>query len=346
MNEIELPETGVTRSADRLDQVLTLGVWLLVVALIGLGGWFGFSVFKTREAERLASPTGRTMMALMEQIKKHPNDVALRVRIGETYASAGMYDDAMKSFKQALELDPEHSGAYLDMGLVSMATKEWGEAEKYFTRVLELTAGAEYEGLSQRREQSFFYLGQIALDDGRFEETIGFLKEALRIRRSASDTYLYLGRAYHGLDELDAAIDNLLVALRLDPKYPEARYELGRYYLERGDEASAAVSFRMVVDSHPEVDQPVEALEAMGPASDRIKSAKQALEEGDKTKALSDATIAVAVDPKNMEALLLKGTVLEQMGRKADARETYKAALAIDPKNEEASAALKRVSGK
>lgn len=341
--ETATPEPVGVRGT-RIDWVLSVTVWVLLVAVLGLGGWFGYSIYAARESARLASPVGRTTSALLAQIKERPNDASLRVRIGEAYASAGMFTEAMKAFKQALELDPEHTGAYLDMGLVSMAEAKAPEAEKFFLRVLEITKDQEYEVLNQQREQAYFYLGQIAVLDGRFEDAVGFLKEALRTRRDASDTYLYLGRAYHGLGETDAAIEWVNTALRLDPNYPEARFDLGTYYIEQGNEASASVEFRRVADSRPESDQPIEALSALGNAADRVKAGRAALEAGDKTTALSEATIAAAIDPLDVEALEFKATVLEALGKKAEAVEVYRTVLAVDSANKDATAAIKRLS--
>lgn len=330
--------------ADRLDTVLNYVVLLLVAAVLGLGGWFGWTIYQTQRQERLSTPAGRALDELERQVRAAPNDVVLRVRLGEAYASSALYDKALNSFDQALKLDKEHTGAYLDIGLVYMAQSERGKAEKAFQKVVELTAGTEYEALNARREQAFFYLGQIAVDDGRYEDAIGLLKEALRMRRDASDSYYFLARAYRGLDEQDAAFESLEIALAFDPNYGAARYELGQYYMDASNEASAAVEFRRVADTNPDSEIPIEALSALGTVESRMKAAEEAKADGDLTKAIEQAYVAVAIEPLHIPALLLRASLFEQAARTADALSDYEAVLDIDEGNATAVKARERLA--
>lgn len=329
----------------RFDRILNAVVIALLLAVVGVGAWFGFTIYQVRWQERMSTPSGRAIAELEDQIRANPNDVVLRVRLGEAYATAGMYDEALDSFEQGLKLDPEHSGAFLDIGLVLLAQGEYADAETAFQKVLEVTEGMDYEELSQRREKAYFYLGQLATEDGRYEDAIGYLKAALRVRRDASDTYLELARAYHGLGEVDAAIENLRIAVTFDPNYGEARFLLGKIYLEDEQEAYAAVEFRKAADLAPESDAPVEALASLGDAEDRLENAKRALEDGDRTGALDQVTVAVAIDPNLIEGLLMRGTLLEaDSERLEEALSTFERVLEFEPENEDAKQGVERVN--
>ena len=55
--EAVIPESSVkkARSTARKKKIRRLIVWLVVLALLGGGGWFGYQRFKPKEAEKEAS---------------------------------------------------------------------------------------------------------------------------------------------------------------------------------------------------------------------------------------------------------------------------------------------------
>jgi len=339
------PAAPVAKSRiERIDTVLAWAPRILLVLVLLTGGAFALYVRQEEERQRLSTPVGRALDDLRRNVEDNPNDVVLAVRYGEALASAGMFREAINAFDQALKLDEEHTGAMLNMGMVLMADFRWNEAEPFFRKVTELTEGTEFQDLNARRGQAFFYLGQIAVEDGDYEEAVEYLRESLRIRRTASDTYFQLARAYHGLGDIDKAIENLYVALAFDPAYGEARFELGKFLAEQGKEASAAVEFRKVADKFPDAEMPIEALLEFGTVEQRISQAREAQEEGELQKAIEHATVAVAIEPASIEALLLRAELYEAAKRKADAVKDYEKILTLEPEHASATDALARLA--
>ncbi len=329
---------------ERIDGILAYAPWALLALVLFSAGWFGYYVYQSEQQQRLSTPVGRALEDLRNQVREDPNNVVLRVRFGEALASAGMFDEAIRAFDQALKLDEEHTGAMLNMGMVLMAEHRWDEARPFFNKVTELTKGTEFQDLNARRGAAFFYLGQIAVEDGRYEDAVEYLRESLRIRRAASDTYYQLARAYHGLGDPDKAIENLYVALAFDPAFGMARFELGKYLAETGKEASAAIEFRKVADAYPDSEMPIEALSALGTVEQRIRDAKTAREDGDLALAIEQAIVAVALEPESIEALLLRAELYEAAKRPADAIKDYEKVLAIDSEHSAAKEAMARLA--
>lgn len=328
------------------DLVLTVVIGLLAVAVIAVGVWLGYSVYRQNQLDDASSPALRALGELSDVVREYPNDAAVRVRYAEALATAGMYDKAMDQLRNAIKIDPEHGGAYLDMGLVAMAQEEYPSAERYFKKVIDLTEGKQFQDVSDRREAALYNLGVIAVADKRYEDAVGYLKGALRIRKDASDTYLALAQAYRGLEEPDKAIDNLSVALAFDPNYAKARFELGMLYLEVSNEPSAAVELRRSLDLAPDADPVSEALESMGPLEKRIAAAEAAYADGDYKAALDYATIAVAIEPANPDALMIYGLAREKGGDKDGAIMVFRSVLDADPENVGAQEALDRLATK
>lgn len=329
---------------DRLvDRTLTGVAVALLIAVLAVAGVFGYTYYQTTVLSRNALPGYRTVVQMEGYVRQEPNNAGLRVRLGEAYAAAGMYEDSVTQLKAAVKIDSKHTGAYLDMGIVALIQGDLASARKHFEKVKELTEGTEFSGLNQRREQAFFYLGQIDLKNGDYEEAVSNFKESLRMRRDASDTYYNLALAYIGLDELDGAIDNLLIALQFDPQYVDAQYELGKAYLTKGEKAAAASQFRAALNERPESDQLAEALAGLGPAEERFAAAKKAAAAGDDQTALSEASIGYAVDPANRTGALLFAGLLEEAGKPTSALNVYEALVTRDPADKSSAAAVERL---
>ena len=111
-----------------------------------------------------------------------------------------------------------------------------------------------------------YNLGRLAILDERYEDAVAQLKESLRIRRDASDTYYHLALAFKGLDETDAAIEQLELALAFDPNYAAAFYQLGTIYLLEGDDINASYALYQAVRLEPEAEVAIEALASLGEA--------------------------------------------------------------------------------
>ena len=266
---------------NRLDSSLNIILLVALVAVIGIAALFGYAIWQDRQEQSKATPALRTIKEMEGQSRKAPNNVALRVRLGEAYAAAGMGPQAISQLKIATKLDPKHTGAWLDLGLIAMNEKKYPEAKGYFTKVVDLTTGADFQNVNNRRENAMYGLGIIALQTKQYEEAVGRFKEALRIRDDASDTYYHLALAYRGLGEDDAAIDQLRLALAFDPSYGAGNYLLGEIYLARKDIVNASYHFHTASVSSPESEQVKQSLEKIGTAGSWNDKAKSQFKAGD-----------------------------------------------------------------
>jgi tetratricopeptide (TPR) repeat protein len=328
---------GRTRlSQDSVDKILRYVIVGLVAAVLGLGALFGYSIWQTRQEEATATPAQRALVELEKFVRGEPNSAAGRVRYGEALATAGKLKEATVQLKAAVKLDEKHTGAWLDLGLIAMQSDERAQAQKYFEKVIELTEGAQYEAINQRRETAFFHLGEIALDAKRYEEAAGYFKGSLRIKKDSSSTYYLLANALHGLGDDDAALEQLDAALAFDPNYPEAHYLYGLIHMERKDPVNAAVHLRKALELVPDSTLAKEALARLGTADEAVARSREALTAGRDTEAIDEALLARQLDPKSVEAVLAHARALISTGAKAEAKSTVQDALKLDPDSAEA----------
>jgi len=327
--------------SNRVETALRAVLIVLVAAVIGLSALFGYTVWQTRKAEETATPAARALVGLREFVRANPNNAAGRVRYGEALAAAGQFPESIVQFKAAVKLDPKHTGAWLDMGLVAMQTDQRKAAEGYFTKVVELTEGAQYENINQRREQALFHMGEIALDERRYEDAAGYFKAALRIRRDASDTYYLLAASLHGLGDDNAALEQLEAATAFDPNYAEAHYLWGQILLEKKDLINAAVHLRLATELAPDAKEAAEAFAELGTVDEAIDRSDEALAQKRTQAAVDAALLARQIDPTSVDAVLAHARALIALGDEDKAaKTTLEEALELDADNAEAKQLL------
>jgi tetratricopeptide (TPR) repeat protein len=322
------------------DRWLNLAVFFLVLSLVGAAAWFGYSIYRDQQSDLATTAAGRLVGVLTGQVRTNPNDVVLRVRLGEALGGMGKYAAANEQLQAALKLDPKHVGAHLDLGLVSLAAKNPAAAESYFKKVLELTDNSQYASLSEPREIALYSLGQISLEKKRYEEAAGFFKAAIAIRKDASDSYYQLAKSLQGMGEIDGAIQQLEIGIQFDPSFAEAHFLLGELYKAKKDEVNASSEFVRAAELAPDADEPRQMVESYGPAEKWTAKATSALAAGDIEGALTAVLVARNLDKNSFDAAKLHAEILIKRANLKDALDVYREAAKLDPKNAEVKAQI------
>lgn len=187
---------------------------------------------------------------------------------GHTAGWAGDLDDAIRSYRAALDLQPNHYNSlfFLAMRLATDKINRRQEAIAYFTGCIALRP--HYYMAHRNRGCCYFRLGQLddaiadfrqvlrlspadagdhgnlgvgLMGQGKTDEAIACFKEALRLQPDDALLHLNLGAALEDKGLLDEAIAANREALRLRPNYGCAYNNLGLALNEQGklDEAIA-----------------------------------------------------------------------------------------------------------
>ncbi|MBI5231478.1 MAG: tetratricopeptide repeat protein [Coriobacteriales bacterium] len=327
-----------------LDSRRALNVLIIVVlvAFIGVAGFLGYSIWKQNNAVAESTPVSRAVKQLEAAVRKKPNDLDLRMQLAQSYTVAGMDDAAETQYKAVLKVNDKFTSAYSGLGFLTGRQRDWTASETYWRKVIALSGKDPKADMDKGLETAHFYLGTCLYEQKRYEDAAAEFKEALRLNPTASDSHYLLARTFKELDSPDNYRQELEATLSLDPMMPEANYDLGIVLLDAGDKAGAAELFRKSSDAAPARDEPRKALEDLGSASEHIAAAKQQMKDSPK-KALVEARIAAAVDPRDVNAWIVFGDtylVLKDMGK---ARSAYEKALSVDAGSAVAKEKLKQV---
>ncbi|MDZ4179480.1 MAG: tetratricopeptide repeat protein [Coriobacteriia bacterium] len=331
-------ESG-TRQIPWIDWSIKAALGAIILALVFLA----YTMITTTARDRQSTPAARAVANLLEVVEENRDDPIARLRLADALAAAGRLREAGEQYQTVLELRPDDPQALAGLALLAMDQNEWRTAEGYWRTLVTQLQTSEFAALDQRLEKAYYYLGSTLMEVNEYEEAAVYLREALRIRRDASDTYFLLAIAHRELGSDLKYRENIEFALTFDPLLPEGNFELGKIKLADGDEAGAAEAFRISAENAPpDRTEPLDELAKFGTAEEHLATAAE-LEASDPAGALVEARIAAAVEPRNLDAARAVARLYERQEQKEAALAAWERVLTLSPKDTEAETALGRL---
>jgi tetratricopeptide (TPR) repeat protein len=168
---------------------------------------------------------------------------------------------AVKRLERAVEIAPQFSAAWNNLGTIAYQTREYPRAEEFFRRALEAEPGA-YEPLVN--------LGGVLLNLQRFKEALEYNLYAVLTRANDALANSQLGLTYFELGRLELAEKYLRTAIKLDPgHFSHPQLPLADIYLRRNEPAQAADMLELFLKHHPDA-----------PAAEKMREAIAGLRAG------------------------------------------------------------------
>jgi tetratricopeptide (TPR) repeat protein len=131
------------------------------------------------------SRAGESLALLRSAARMDPGTASPWINLGVLHARAGRYDYAEAAYMRALEIDPRAQSALANLVSVYEAIGETALAGEYRARI------------RRYREMNPYYhfaLAQRAYDEKRFDEALGAVRAAIRLKRDDGAFYLLQGR--------------------------------------------------------------------------------------------------------------------------------------------------------
>lgn len=151
---------------------------------------------------------------------------------------------AVKRLERAVEIAPQFSAAWNNLGTIAYQTRVFTRAEECFRRALEAEPGA-YEPLVN--------LGGVLLTLLKLDEALEYNLYAVLARANDALANSQLGLTYFHLDRLDLAEKYLKTAVKLDPgHFSHPQIALAEIYLRRNQRDLAAEILENFLARHPD----------------------------------------------------------------------------------------------
>lgn len=182
----------------------------LAVAVIALAAVFGASpcAWADGGVEDTAEQVNAEIAALATEIERNPDDIELRIDIGNLYYENHMHDQALESYLVAVDMDSMHAGARLNLGSL------YADLGRFDQAVAELKTAQELDPESAMilsNLGSAYYAGQ------KFSEAFDSFQRALEIDPASVEAHFNLGVAFADAQIFDEAIVEWQKVIELSP---------------------------------------------------------------------------------------------------------------------------------
>lgn len=135
----------------------------------------------------------------------------------------GHYEKALELFEKCIEIDPEFTEGYNNLGLTCTELDMEERATEAFKKAIEMNPdlAATYNNLGY----VFYRLGSL-------QEAVEMYQEAICRSKDNGSAYTNLGNAYYKLERIEEAIEAWQKAIEIDPSNEKARRNLKRFHAE------------------------------------------------------------------------------------------------------------------
>jgi len=290
---------------------------------------------------------GRLQEALEQGIalaERYPNVPLIPNLLGAVYMGMRRTEEAVASFRKALEIKPDSAATLMNLGIALNALGSYQEAAASFRKTLEINPefpearghfGNVLSNLGQYEEAVANYQRVVALkpDDadtqnnlgvalnslGKHEEAVASFRRALALEPDHAHIYNNLGVALNSLGKHEEAVDGFRKAAVLKPDYAEAHNNLGIALNSLGSYEEAAAGFRKALEINPEYPG------AHGHLGIVLTSL------GKHDEAVANYQRAVVLKPDDADAQNNLGVALNSLGKHEEAVTSLQRALSLKP---------------
>lgn len=232
----------------------------------------------------------KALNTLSEIIKKQPKNFVAYNLMGGVYGNDKKFDEAITSYRKAIELKPEWPNSYSNLAAINLAQKNRTEAIKTLNTGISNTKGSvglvndlamlyhqdgEHEKVMGLYEESYkqnpnsmlainnlaSYLSDYASDSDSLERGAK-LAEPLA-KTNNPDMLDTIGWIAYKQGNYDKAHPLLLKAIELNPNSSASNYHLGMTYFKQGDKAHAREYLEKAINKKDDFNGLIEAKDTL-----------------------------------------------------------------------------------
>src|SRR6056297_1953413 len=176
-----------------------------------------------------------------------PNRASVKKNIGVIYReiegmAQGALDWSIKSFEQALQLEPRNPAILTEIGRLKLRQDKLDEARSYFEQAV---------GVRDNYVEAQLRLADLEEQNGETDKAIERLKGLADRAPNLLEPHFQLGRLYYNNGELDKATEQFLTSITINPNHSNSLYSLGLVYEKQGEIDRALQLFQKVSELNP-----------------------------------------------------------------------------------------------
>jgi len=183
--------------------------------------------------------TGQDKSATRKQIAQYA------IAQAATYMQNSQNDQAIKSFKKALAMDPQNATAYKYLGSIYLSQGNNNEAIKAYKQLVRIQSNpylADGSDNAPTEQDAHISLGNAYLQAKQYANSEKELKTAAKLNPTNPLPDYTLGMQYANTDRLSEAESQFLKVKKISPKDGNVYYALGMVYNKQGRYEEAVTS--------------------------------------------------------------------------------------------------------
>jgi tetratricopeptide (TPR) repeat protein len=162
--------------------------------------------------------------------------------LGILTAREGNTDVAIEHFQRALQIDPEHSIALVNLGNAFRQKKDWAQARHTLERAL---------ALNPDDPEANYSIGMVYAQQNDSTRAYEYLQKALSLRPVYPEALNNLGILYLRTRRPEEAVRSFEESIRVAPDYDQSYLNLARVYVIEGDREKARGVLQNLLKQRP-----------------------------------------------------------------------------------------------
>jgi tetratricopeptide (TPR) repeat protein len=109
---------------------------------------------------------------MAEKVARHPNVAFLHNEYGNLLLKAGRLEEGLAQYERALELEPDSSWLWNNLGVANQALRRYGKAKRAYSRAIDL---------SPNYAMAYYNLGVVYDLRGKYSRALDYYQRAIEL---------------------------------------------------------------------------------------------------------------------------------------------------------------------
>jgi tetratricopeptide (TPR) repeat protein len=239
-----------------------------------------------------------------------PRTWSLYYAIGRMYLDTDNFTPALDYLLKAETIDTSATEQYYFISITYARMDSLAHAEQFITKALEREPDSK---------EFINFLGGLYLDQDKPDDAIAMWGSIVASGKADARQYYLLGLAFNDADQFDDSESNLRTAIRMEPKQKIYQNALGQILMGQRKFVEAITHFGECLLNDP------------ADTRQRYLLAVAHFQHQDYYQAIEQIDLLLELDPKNVDALAMKGDALAAVQDFPNAEKTFKQVIVLRP---------------
>jgi len=166
----------------------------------------------------------------------------LHYHIGAQLLKLKKYDEAIKDFKEALEINPQDPRVHNDLGIIFRDLGNYNQSEKHFLEAIRI---------EPKFNLAIINLTDLFIKEQKYNDAISLLEHSLKLKPNDTELLYNLGFTYHCSGNLERALLYYDNVLSIKNNEPATLNNKAMIYWNTGQKDQAVRTLKLCIDNAP-----------------------------------------------------------------------------------------------